>query len=103
MCNDSFLLSINQKYLSHDYFTDIISFDYSQEKIIEGELYISIERVFENAGLFKQNKQKELHRVIIHGVLHLLGYKDKLKSQIETMRFKEDYYLQIFDSINNVG
>jgi len=66
-------------------------------------LYISVERVFENAKLFGQEKQSELHRVIIHGILHFLGYKDKLESEIISMRFKEDYYLQILDSENNVG
>lgn len=66
-------------------------------------MYISVERVFENAEFFYQEKQRELQRVLIHGVLHLLGYTDKLKSEIETMRFKEDYYLQILDSENDVG
>jgi len=95
-CSDSFLLSLNQNYLEHDSFTDIITFDYSiSNKALEGEIYISIDRVSENAFKFKRDFKEELHRVIIHGVLHLAGYKDKKPSDKAIMRKKEDTYLSL--------
>ena len=93
-CSDDYLHTINVQYLNHDTFTDIITFDYSTTlSSVNGELYISYERVIENAANVKTSVHKELHRVIIHGLLHLLGYKDKLKNDIDTMRLKEEYYL----------
>lgn len=92
-CSDEYLLEINKKFLSHDYFTDVITFDYSSGKIISGDIFISIDTVRANSELYKQDFSKELYRVIIHGVLHLLGYKDKTKAQKQTMRQKEDFYL----------
>ena len=94
-CNDDYLLNVNQEYLSHDYYTDIITFQYSEDPI-EGELFISLERVKENAEHFKISYDKELQRVIIHGVLHLLGYEDKLEEDIAIIRAKEDHYLSIY-------
>ncbi|MFZ2906756.1 MAG: rRNA maturation RNase YbeY [Cyclobacteriaceae bacterium] len=95
-CSDEYLKKINIKYLNHHTYTDIITFDYSPSaKEIEGEIYISIDRVRENADSFKTSFQSELHRVIIHGVLHLLGYKDKSKSEKALMREKEDTYLSL--------
>ena len=76
-CDDEYLLEINQKYLDHDTFTDIISFDYSVGKILQGEIYISTERVSENAQEFGVSFEEELKRVMVHGILHLCGYKDK--------------------------
>jgi len=96
-CRDAYLLEINQSFLNHDYYTDIITFDYSQENKIAGELYISIERVEENAKLFKEPFRVELIRVIFHGILHLLGYKDKEKAEIAEMREKEQYYISFFN------
>jgi rRNA maturation RNase YbeY len=94
-CSDNFLLEMNQSYLKHDYFTDIISFNLSEAPaIIEGELYISIDRVRENAKTFKVSMNYELHRVIFHGVLHFCGYDDKKKPQKLIMRTKEDFYLK---------
>jgi len=93
-CDDKYLLKLNKDYLNHDTFTDIITFDYSEKKgIINGEIYISIDRVKANAKEFKSTFINELHRVMIHGILHLCGYKDKSSKQKLEMRAKEDYYL----------
>lgn len=93
-CSDNYLLSINQEYLKHDTFTDIITFDNSeQEKYIVGDIFISIERVRENANKFKVSEKDELHRVMIHGTLHLLGYQDKGKKAKALMTAKENVYL----------
>lgn len=93
-CRDEYLLELNKKYLNHSTLTDILTFpDYQVEEKISGDIYISIERVRENAEKFAQPFEKELHRVMVHGVLHLLGYKDKSRTDKETMKMKEDYYL----------
>lgn len=92
-CSDDYLLNINNQYLQHDYYTDIITFDYSEEGVVSGDLMISIDRVKENATLQNTTFENELHRVIIHGVLHLLGYKDKTAKEEKQMRGKEDEYL----------
>lgn len=93
--DDKYLLQINKKYLSHNYYTDIISFQYSHNQIISGDLLISIDRIKENAKIYKVKTEDELHRVIIHGILHFLGYTDKTKSQQKLMKQKEDYYLSL--------
>lgn len=93
-CSDSYLLEINQQYLDHDTFTDIITFDNSEEeKTIVGDIFISVERIRENAALFKVTETRELHRVMVHGLLHLLGYKDKKPAEKKLMTEKEDLYL----------
>ena len=93
-CSDSYLLQINQQYLNHDTYTDIITFDNSDiEKMIVGDIFISIERIRENATKFNITETDELHRVIIHGALHLLGYKDKTPVTKQKMTQKEDFYL----------
>jgi rRNA maturation RNase YbeY len=93
-CSDAYLLQINQQYLNHDTYTDIITFDNSSEKgIITGDIFISIERIRENAAKFSQSVTDELHRVIIHGALHLLGYKDKTAIDSKNMTQMEDKYL----------
>ena len=97
-CSDDFLLGINKQYLKHNYFTDIISFDYSEGRIINGEIYISIDRVKENAELEGEKFQVELSRVIIHGVLHLLGHSDRTILQKKQMRKKEDACLSLLSS-----
>ena len=90
------MLQINQQYLDHDTYTDIITFDNSEkEKIIEGDIFISIDRIRENAVKFNSGEANELHRVIIHGALHLLGYKDKTAESKKIMTEKEDHYLSI--------
>ncbi|MEP0133307.1 MAG: rRNA maturation RNase YbeY [Eudoraea sp.] len=95
-CSDNYLLKLNQKYLKHNSFTDIITFDYSEQKVISGEIYISIDRVRDNAVKFKEDFNRELLRVMAHGVLHLLGYKDKGKNEKEEMSTKEDEKMYMF-------
>ena len=92
-CTDEYLLGINERYLTADYLTDIITFDYTEDTMISGDILISIERVKENAKIFKTKYEEELLRVIIHGILHLCGYKDKTKKNRKLMKKKEDYYL----------
>jgi probable rRNA maturation factor len=96
--NDASLLKMNTKYLNHNYLTDIITFDYSEKTKISGELFISIDRVRDNAHAFETKSENEFARVVIHGVLHLFGYKDKTKREKHQMRKKEDYYLSILNS-----
>jgi len=94
-CNDTFLLEMNNNFLDHDTFTDIITFDLSESKsVVDGEIYISVERVRENAKIFKTTYNDELHRVIFHGVLHLCGFKDKKEKDKKIMRENEDYCLE---------
>lgn len=93
-CSDNYLLNINKQYLNHNTLTDIITFDNSNVKsVITGDIFISIDRVNENAGIFKVKTEDELHRVMIHGTLHLLGYPDKGKKAKALMTEKEDFYL----------
>ena len=95
-CSDDHLLAINQKHLNHDYFTDIITFDNSvREAAIEADIYISIDRVRENANLHKVAFDNELSRVLVHGLLHLLGYNDKTESEKKLMREKETAYISL--------
>jgi len=95
-CSDEYLIKLNQKYLGHDTYTDIVTFNYSEEDVISGEIYISVDRVKENAVKFKEDFNKELRRVMAHGVLHLLGYNDKSKKEKEVMRTKEDEKINMF-------
>jgi len=93
-CSDQYLLQLNKKFLNHHYFTDIITFDNSTEKnIISGDIYISYPRIKENSGFFKTSLKDELHRVMLHGTLHLLGYRDKSKKEKILMRAAEDLWL----------
>ena len=94
-CTDEYLLEKNIKFLKHDTYTDIITFDYCELDIISGDIFISVDRVTENANKFGVNFENELDRVIIHGVLHLVGYKDKSKEEASIMREKEDFYLSL--------
>lgn len=94
-CSDEYLLEMNVSYLNHDTLTDIITFDNSEtEGLIVGDIFISVDRVEENAKKFEVEFAEELHRVMVHGALHLLGYKDKKKEEKEKMREKENYYLK---------
>ena len=95
-CSDDELLEINLKHLNHNTLTDIITFDYTDGKTINSDIFISIDRVTENAEKFKVTFENELYRVMIHGVLHLCGYKDKTKSDSEMMRKKENAALKLF-------
>ena len=90
-----FLNEKNKTYLGHDSFTDIITFDYSEKDLISGDIFISIDRVKENASLFNTSFENECSRVIIHGILHLLGYKDKSEKEKKIIRAKEDFYLSL--------
>ena len=95
LCSDEYLLRINQEYLQHDDYTDVITFDNSEEpKTIVSDIFISIDRIKENAKDFKSTITNELCRIMIHGTLHLLGYLDKTKAAKKEMTAKEDYYLQ---------
>ena len=97
--SDEYLLKINKEYLNHDFYTDIITFDYNSDSTISGDLLISIERIKENAKKFSATFKTELHRVIIHGILHLLGYQDKLEEHKEQMTNKENFYLELLRSL----
>ena len=96
-CSDEYLLGVNKKYLKHNFYTDVITFDFSEnKKTLEGDLYISVDRVKENAKKYKVKFNSELVRTIIHGVLHLVGYKDKTKKEKETMIAKENKYVSLY-------
>jgi probable rRNA maturation factor len=100
-CTDEYLLVINQQYLSHDYYTDVITFDNSDSNNeIVGDIFISIERIKENGVIHKVTFQKELYRVMVHGLLHLLGYQDKNPKDKEVMSNKEDSYLSLLKEFN---
>lgn len=94
-CSDEQLLEKNIEFLNHDTYTDIISFDYTIGKLISGDIFISIDRVRENSNSFKTSFNDELNRVMIHGILHYCGYKDKSVDDKKLMRSKEDYYLSL--------
>ena len=98
-CSDNYILDVNMKYLQHDYFTDIITFDYCEGNVLNGDLFISIDSVRENARFYGTEFEDELNRVIVHGVLHLIGYDDHTEADQKTMRSKEDYYLELRKSI----
>lgn len=92
-CDDEYLLKINQDYLQHDYYTDIITFDYVKGKTISAEIFVSLQRISDNASTLSRNYEEELRRVLAHGILHLCGYKDKSEEEEKQMRSKEDFYL----------
>ena len=96
-CSDNYILDVNQKYLQHDYFTDIITFDYGEGDKLSGDLFISVDTVRENAIEYGTEFNDELNRVMVHGVLHLIGYDDHCDEDIKEMRAKENYYLSIRD------
>lgn len=95
-CDDEYLLNINKQYLNHDYYTDVISFDYTKANLISGDVFISIDRVKENAVDYDVTFEEELKRVIIHGILHYCGYKDKSDADEALMRIKEEEKIQLF-------
>ena len=96
--DDDYLLEVNKQYLNHDYFTDVITFDYSVFPAVSGDVMISLDRVQDNASALKQPYKLELYRVVFHGVLHLCGYNDKTNDEQRIMREKEDLYLSAFVS-----
>ncbi|MDP5045141.1 MAG: rRNA maturation RNase YbeY [Leeuwenhoekiella sp.] len=95
-CSDEYLLQINEQFLKHDTFTDIVTFDYTENKLLNGEMYISTDRVAENAETFGVSFNTELRRVIIHGLLHMCGYGAKTDEEKVVMRAKEDFYLNLW-------
>jgi len=94
-CSDDYLLEVNRNHLEHDYYTDVITFDYSEELDVAGDIFISVDRVTENALSLGVAMTEELHRIIVHGTLHLLGYTDKKTEAKEQMTAKEDFYLSL--------
>ena len=98
-CDDAYLINANRTYLNHDTYTDIITFDYVEGNVVSGDIMISVERVRENAALFNSTFEQELHRVIIHGVLHLLGQADKSDEEAAEMRKKEEKALALWNTI----
>lgn len=100
-CSDNYILDVNIKFLGHDYFTDIITFDYCEGNVLSGDLFISIDSVRENAEYYKTEFSDELNRVIVHGLLHLIGYDDHTDEEQKVMREKENYYLELRNHINN--
>lgn len=96
LCSDNYLLNINREYLNHDYFTDVISFDYCEDNVISGDIFISVDTVSDNAKEYGATFENELERVMIHGVLHFVSYNDKTESDQKTMRAKENQYLSLF-------
>jgi len=99
-CDDDYLHNLNVEYLDHDTLTDVISFDYTVGNVIQGDIYISTERVADNAQDFKATFNDELHRVMVHGVLHYCGYKDKSEAESEAMRSMENHYLKLLKDIS---
>ena len=96
-CSDNYILEVNKEYLNHDYFTDIISFDYSEGDLISGDIFISIDTVKDNANTFKVSFDNELYRVIIHGILHYIGFKDKTDEEQEIMTKMENEALAMIN------
>ena len=96
LCSDAYLLDINRQYLNHDYYTDVISFDYCEDNVISGDIFISVDTVADNAKEYGVTFEKELARVMIHGVLHFIGYNDKSDEEVPVMRAKENQYLSLF-------
>ena len=98
-CSDNYILDVNIKYLQHDYYTDIITFDYCEGDTLSGDLFISVDSVRENASFYGTEFPVELNRVIVHGLLHLIGYDDHTDEDIAVMRAKENYYLSLRDKV----
>ena len=94
-CSDNYILDVNIQYLQHDYYTDIITFDYCEGSRLSGDLFISIDSVRENAAFYGVPFPEELNRVMVHGLLHLIGYDDHSEADIAVMRAKENYYLSL--------
>jgi rRNA maturation RNase YbeY len=100
-CDDEYLKDINSRYLNHDYYTDIVTFDYREGNVVSGDMFISVDRVVENAGLFNSDINDEFLRVTVHGLLHLLGFKDSSDSERETMRGMENECIFMYKDICN--
>ncbi|MBO7461924.1 MAG: rRNA maturation RNase YbeY [Bacteroidales bacterium] len=96
-CSDEYLWSMNKQYLGHDYYTDIITFDYVEDKYVSGDMFISYDRIVDNAQKFNVSRETELLRVMIHGVMHLVGYDDQTDEQEAEIHRKEDFYIDVFN------
>ncbi len=96
-CSDEYLLKVNKDHLNHDYYTDVITFDYCENDIISGDIFISVDRIKDNAKTFKKTIENELNRVMAHGLLHLMGYKDKCEEDEKEMREMEEFALNLLD------
>lgn len=101
-CSDNYLLEVNKQYLKHDYFTDIITFDYTEGNIVAGDLFLSIDRIKENATALNTGFDQEFLRVVIHGILHLLEYNDKTTREKEVMTEKENFYLSKYGEVGKI-
>ena len=101
-CSDPYILDVNIKYLGHDYFTDIITFDYVEGAVLSGDLFISVDSVRENASFYGTDFPVELRRVMVHGILHLIGYDDYTEEEQKVMRSKEDYYLSLWEKVTGL-
>ena len=99
-CSDTYILDVNNRYLNHDYFTDIITFDYCESKIVNSDIFISIDTVKSNSEKFNSTFQNELNRVIIHGILHLIGFDDKDETKKAEMTRMENFYLQKLSALS---
>ena len=100
-CSDEYLLGMNQQYLQHDDYTDVITFDYTEKERVSGDIFISVERILDNSTQLNTAIEDELHRVMIHGVMHLCGYKDKKPRERANMTKKENQYLELFQLQNS--
>jgi rRNA maturation RNase YbeY len=100
-CSDEYMLGMNQQYLHHDDYTDVITFDYTEGDRVSGDIFISVERILDNSMQLKTTPEEELHRVMIHGVMHLCGYKDKKPKERANMTVKENQYLELFSRQND--
>lgn len=98
-CNDDYILDVNRKYLNHDYYTDVITFDYREGKVLSGDVFISLDTVQSNALEFDATYENELHRVIVHSVLHLIGFKDKSDEDAKEMRQNENHCLELLKTL----
>ena len=98
-CNDDYILDVNRKYLNHDYYTDVITFDYREGKVLSGDVFISLDTVQSNALEFGTTYEEELHRVIVHSVLHLIGFKDKSDNDAQEMRQNENHCLELLKTL----
>jgi probable rRNA maturation factor len=96
-CSDEYLLKINREYLKHDYYTDIITFSYGEDRLVSGDLFISVDRLKDNSLTYGQTFENELYRVVYHGILHLVGFEDKEETSLKIMKMKEDFYLNKFN------
>lgn len=96
-CSDEYLWNMNKQYLGHDYYTDIITFDYVEDKYVSGDMFISYDRIVDNAQKFNVSRETELLRVMIHGVMHLVGYDDQTDEQEAEIHRKEDFYIDVFN------